>query len=112
MKHLLLGFIGNQPASAFRAKSDRAVRIQHKKSLQGVDAGSGFFPVFVAVPLKFVFHGFGQTTAVNIAVTAQNAPGYPFAEGVDEFFSQKSLGHRVENQGSLTGKMYHPAMGI
>jgi hypothetical protein len=59
-----------------------------------------------------IAHRLGHALAVGVAEAAQEAPGDPNAEGVDEFLPEQALGHGVEDEGPLAGESDEPALGI
>src|SRR5205814_5149685 len=51
-------------------------------------------------------------SAVDVAEAGEDPPRHPEAEGVDQFLSEESLGHGIEDQGPLSGKTDEPPLRV
>ncbi len=109
---MLFRLVGDAPGPALGGEGGGTAGIQHEEPLEGVDPGARPAPVLVAVPFELGAHRLGHAPSVDVAEPAQDAPGHPHPEGVDEFLPEKSLGHGVEDERPLAGETDEPPSGI
>jgi hypothetical protein len=112
MKDVLLSLIGDAPRPSLGSEGGGTPGFQQEESLERVDPRAGSPPVVVAVPFELGSHRFGHAPAVDVAETAQDAPGHPDAKGVDEFLPEQALSHGVDDERPLTRKMDKAPTGI
>ncbi len=109
---MLLRFVGRRERHARLGKRSLALQLQAKETLEGVDAGTGELPLRLVLPLEFGLHGLGHAPTVGKAELSQHGARRGGTKVFHEVFAQKSHGHCIEQQRSLSGEANHASFRV
>ena len=104
MQEMLLGLIRGDEHRALLGERSISSGPDAEKALEGMDAGAGAPPLFIALPSELGPHRFSHAPAMGEAKLGEHDAAGRQAEVVDEVSSQEPHRHCVNEERTLPGE--------